>query len=146
MFIWLLYPIAWGVADGGNVISPLKEMIFYGILDVLAKPVFCFYHAYALRGIPYERFMLNSGKASMGYGANAGLGAGAVNEKGRPSTASNAPLNGGTGATGYPPTANGANGANTTGAGPLNGRAGLGQRAASHRGAAEAGQAPAGGF
>jgi hypothetical protein len=29
-FIWMLYPICWGVSDGGNVISPLKEMIFYG--------------------------------------------------------------------------------------------------------------------
>ncbi|EIM88878.1 heat shock protein 30, partial [Stereum hirsutum FP-91666 SS1] len=60
--IWLLYPIAWAVADGGNVISPLKEMIFYGILDLVAKPVFCFYHAYQISKVPYERFLLSSGK------------------------------------------------------------------------------------
>jgi bacteriorhodopsin len=69
MFLWLLYPIAWGVSEGGNVISPLKEMIFYGILDILAKPVFCFYHAWQISRIPYERFMLQSGKASVGAAA-----------------------------------------------------------------------------
>jgi bacteriorhodopsin len=30
MTVWLLYPIAWGLSDGGNRISPLGEMIFYG--------------------------------------------------------------------------------------------------------------------
>lgn len=39
-FLWLLYPIAWGVSEGGNVISPDSEAVFYGILDLLAKPVF----------------------------------------------------------------------------------------------------------
>lgn len=29
-----------GLADGGNYITPDSEMIFYGVLDVLAKPVF----------------------------------------------------------------------------------------------------------
>jgi hypothetical protein len=119
LFLWFLYPIAWGVADGGNVISPLKEMIFYGILDVLAKPVFCFYHAYALRNIPYERFLLNSGKASTGFAAGTGAIAGAAgHEKGRMSTASNAPLTN---------DATTANTANTDG-GVLNGRHGLTHR------------------
>lgn len=38
--IWTLYPIAWGVCEGGNVISPDSEAVFYGILDAIAKPVF----------------------------------------------------------------------------------------------------------
>lgn len=38
--LWTLYPIAWGVCEGGNVISPDSEAIFYGILDLFAKPVF----------------------------------------------------------------------------------------------------------
>jgi bacteriorhodopsin len=37
LVLWLAYPIAWGVADGGNVIAPDSEMIFYGVLDVLTK-------------------------------------------------------------------------------------------------------------
>jgi len=40
MFLWILYPIAWGVCEGGNIISPDSEAVFYGILDLLAKPVF----------------------------------------------------------------------------------------------------------
>ena len=40
IFLWFLYPIAWGLAEGGNVIHPDSEAIFYGILDVFAKPVF----------------------------------------------------------------------------------------------------------
>jgi len=39
LFIWLLYPIAWGVCEGGNVITPDSEAAFYGVLDVIAKPV-----------------------------------------------------------------------------------------------------------
>ena len=38
--LWLLYPIAWAVCEGGNIISPDSEAAFYGVLDVLAKPVF----------------------------------------------------------------------------------------------------------
>lgn len=38
--LWTLYPIAWGLCEGGNYIAPDSEAIFYGILDVLAKPVF----------------------------------------------------------------------------------------------------------
>jgi hypothetical protein len=33
--LWLLYPIAFAVSDGGNVISVTKSMIFFGILDLL---------------------------------------------------------------------------------------------------------------
>ncbi|CAM1501544.1 Fc.00g035280.m01.CDS01 [Cosmosporella sp. VM-42] len=34
-FIWFLYPIAFAVSDGGNVISVTKSLIFFGILDLL---------------------------------------------------------------------------------------------------------------
>ncbi|KAH7317538.1 hypothetical protein BKA65DRAFT_529501 [Rhexocercosporidium sp. MPI-PUGE-AT-0058] len=40
MALWFLYPIAWGLSEGGNVISPDSEAIFYSILDILAKPGF----------------------------------------------------------------------------------------------------------
>lgn len=40
LVVWMLYPIAWGVSEGGNVIAPDSEAIFYGILDIIAKPVF----------------------------------------------------------------------------------------------------------
>jgi bacteriorhodopsin len=28
--IWMLYPVCWGLADGGNILRPSGEMIFYG--------------------------------------------------------------------------------------------------------------------
>jgi len=40
IFVWFLYPIAWGLSEGGNVIHPDSEAIFYGVLDIFAKPVF----------------------------------------------------------------------------------------------------------
>jgi bacteriorhodopsin len=44
IFFWLLYPIAWGLDEGGNKISVTAGFIFYGILDILTVPVlgFCF--------------------------------------------------------------------------------------------------------
>ncbi|KAI0452798.1 bacteriorhodopsin [Xylaria acuta] len=37
LLLWFLYPISWGLSEGGNVIHPDSEAIFYGILDVLSK-------------------------------------------------------------------------------------------------------------
>ncbi|KAK3985675.1 ion channel activity protein [Cladorrhinum sp. PSN332] len=37
IFVWFLYPIAWGLSEGGNVIHPDSEAIFYGVLDIVAK-------------------------------------------------------------------------------------------------------------
>ncbi|KAK8866046.1 hypothetical protein IAR55_001197 [Kwoniella newhampshirensis] len=61
-FLWLLYPIAWGLADGANVISPDSEMIFYGILDVLAKPVYTIFHLAMLSKLDLTLLQLSSGK------------------------------------------------------------------------------------
>jgi len=33
--LWLLYPIAWGVSDGGNVIGVTAGLVWYGVLDIL---------------------------------------------------------------------------------------------------------------
>ncbi|KAE8446924.1 hypothetical protein EG329_011555 [Mollisiaceae sp. DMI_Dod_QoI] len=37
--LWLLYPIAFGVSDGGSVIGVTESFIFFGVLDVLMLPV-----------------------------------------------------------------------------------------------------------
>jgi bacteriorhodopsin len=37
--LWLLYPIAFGLSDGGNIISVTGGFIFFGVLDVLLLPV-----------------------------------------------------------------------------------------------------------
>lgn len=53
--LWFLYPIAWGLCEGGNVISSDSEAIFYGILDVLAKPTFGALLIWGHRNIDLER-------------------------------------------------------------------------------------------
>jgi len=35
----MLYPIAWGVDDGGNKIGVTQGFIFFGVLDVLTAPI-----------------------------------------------------------------------------------------------------------
>ena len=61
-FMLITYPIAWACAEGGNVISVTSEMIWYGILDILAGPVFLFFFLWELRGVDYASFGLHSGK------------------------------------------------------------------------------------
>lgn len=57
--LWFLYPIAWGVSEGGNLIHPDSEAIFYGVLDVLAKPVFSFMLLWGHRNIEFSTLGLN---------------------------------------------------------------------------------------
>lgn len=52
--VWFLYSIAWGVCEGGNVIHPTSEAIFYGILDIIAKPVFSFLLLWGHRNIDFD--------------------------------------------------------------------------------------------
>ncbi|KAL7283338.1 hypothetical protein ACG7TL_002767 [Trametes sanguinea] len=77
-FFLMLYPIAWGVSEGGNVISPTGEMIWYGILDIFLGPIFLFIFLWGLRSVDYGAFGLASGKytdAAYG-GAGAAYGTG----------------------------------------------------------------------
>jgi len=67
--IWLLYPICWGLSEGGNVITVDHEMIFYGILDIFAGPLFLFIFLVGLRSVEYDALGLQSGKASDYVGA-----------------------------------------------------------------------------
>jgi bacteriorhodopsin len=40
LFLWFLYPISWGLSEGGNRIGAVGEAVFYGVLDILSKVVF----------------------------------------------------------------------------------------------------------
>lgn len=60
-FLWIMYPIAWGVSEGGNIIAPDSEAVFYGILDFLAKPVFGALLLWAHSGIDPARLGLAFG-------------------------------------------------------------------------------------
>jgi len=57
-FLWCLYPVAWGLCEGGNVISPDSEAVFYGVLDFLAKPCFGALLIWGHRNIEPERLGL----------------------------------------------------------------------------------------
>lgn len=34
-FVWLWYPLCWALSEGGNVMQPDSEAVFYGILDLI---------------------------------------------------------------------------------------------------------------
>ncbi|KAI0093965.1 heat shock protein 30 [Irpex rosettiformis] len=77
VLITMLYPVCWGVSEGGNVISPNREMVFYGILDLLLGPVFLFYFVWGLSNVDYGLFKFNSCRptdAPYGYGVESATG------------------------------------------------------------------------
>ncbi|THH32124.1 hypothetical protein EUX98_g2075 [Antrodiella citrinella] len=75
--VTLMYPLVWGLSEGGNVLSPSGEMVWYGILDLLLGPLFLFFFLSGLRTVDYETFGFRSGKYTDGYGADA-VGTGAA--------------------------------------------------------------------
>ncbi|MCJ1300525.1 ion channel activity [Hypocenomyce scalaris] len=83
--LWCLYPIAWGLCEGGNVISPDSEAVFYGILDLMAKPVFGALLIWGHRNIDQERLGLyirdydEVPPTRGGYGEKHNVGNGATN-------------------------------------------------------------------
>ena len=62
--LWLLYPICWAFSEGSNVLTVDHEMVFYGILDLIAGPLFIFVFLAAFRSVDYDTLGLQSGKAS----------------------------------------------------------------------------------
>jgi bacteriorhodopsin len=90
VFLWYLYPVCWGLSEGGNVIASDSEMVFYGVLDILSKPVWgaflLFSHrsidpdsiGHAIRG--YDEEIAVREKSGAGYGAPAGQTGGVAAE------------------------------------------------------------------
>jgi bacteriorhodopsin len=75
-FMFLLYPIAWGLCEGGNRISPDSETAFFGVIDVLLFPFFLIFHLWQVSRLDYTKMELQSGKfseaATIGGGAPRG--------------------------------------------------------------------------
>lgn len=90
VFLWFLYPVCWGLSEGGNVIAPDSEMVFYGVLDILSKPVWGAFILFSHRSIDpdsighairtYDEQILIREKAGVGYGAHDGQAEGVVAE------------------------------------------------------------------
>ncbi|KAK7757906.1 hypothetical protein SLS62_000284 [Diatrype stigma] len=57
-FLWLIYPIAFGISDGGNTIGVTPGAIFFGVLDVLLAPVVAFGFLVFARNWDYGRLNL----------------------------------------------------------------------------------------
>jgi len=58
LLVWSLYPVCWGLSEGGNVIAPDSEAVFYGVLDLLSKLVFGFWLLFGHRKFGMERLGL----------------------------------------------------------------------------------------
>ncbi|CAI7664247.1 unnamed protein product [Penicillium viridicatum] len=53
--LWLLYPIAFGLTDGGNVIGVTGGFVFFGVLDLLMVPVLTFAVLFSVRNWDYRK-------------------------------------------------------------------------------------------
>jgi len=62
-FLLILYPVAWGLSEGGNVIHPDSEMVFYAVLDFLSHPVLLSFFLLMLAKTPFPSLSFNSNLA-----------------------------------------------------------------------------------
>ncbi|KAJ5804904.1 Rhodopsin archaeal/bacterial/fungal [Penicillium riverlandense] len=53
-FLWVLYPVAFGLTDGGNIIGVTGGFIFFGVLDILIVPVSSFAVLFFARNWDYR--------------------------------------------------------------------------------------------
>jgi len=53
--LWVIYPICWGLTDGGYIISVDYEHLWFAILDVLSKCVYGIFTVFVFRSaLPYS--------------------------------------------------------------------------------------------
>ena len=52
-FMMLMYAIAWGCCEGGNRVSNTSEVVWYGVLDLLMKPVWILYFLWRTHDTDY---------------------------------------------------------------------------------------------
>lgn len=57
--LWALYPIAFGLSDGGNLIGVTSGFIFFAVLDVLMLPLFAFLFLALSRNWDWEKLNLS---------------------------------------------------------------------------------------
>lgn len=58
-FLWFLYPIAFGISDGGHLVSRTVGSIMFGVLDVLLLPVFAFVFTRVANGWDWRKLDLD---------------------------------------------------------------------------------------
>lgn len=70
LLFWTLYPISWGLSEGGNVISVNGESVFYGILDIFQKGLFALALVWFSKKLDFKRlglWMHDHGRIAPGY-------------------------------------------------------------------------------
>jgi len=64
VMLWLIFPISWGLCEGANILSITAEMIFYGILDLIAVPLYgSLFLLLSRRVDPYQVSFTQTGRA-----------------------------------------------------------------------------------
>ncbi|KAL7268675.1 hypothetical protein RUND412_008693 [Rhizina undulata] len=59
LFFMALYPISWGLSEGGNVIKNDSECVFYGILDVFSQGLFAAALLFTTQRLDFDRLQLS---------------------------------------------------------------------------------------
>ncbi|KAJ0115243.1 hypothetical protein J7T55_001653 [Diaporthe amygdali] len=67
---WILYPVAWGLTDGGNKIGVTAGFIFFGVLDILLVPGLSFVLVFLSRKWGYAQLNLDLSESRSGWHAN----------------------------------------------------------------------------
>ncbi|EGG00698.1 uncharacterized protein MELLADRAFT_50312 [Melampsora larici-populina 98AG31] len=60
MLLWTVYPVVWALSEGSSIISPDLEILFYAVLDVMAKAVFGFWLLIAHSIIPESNVIVSN--------------------------------------------------------------------------------------
>jgi bacteriorhodopsin len=53
VFLLFIYPICWGLSEGGNVITPDSEAVFYGVLDICTFIFLQGFFLYRVRNVDF---------------------------------------------------------------------------------------------
>jgi len=80
LLTWLIYPIAWGVSEYGNIIAPDSAAVFYGILDIISRIIFSALLLFGLRNVDPARL----GLSIRDYDEDPTMTGGLLDEKRRP--------------------------------------------------------------
>lgn len=78
--VWTLYPVAFALCEGTGKLNPDQEILFFAILDVIAKPI---WGAWLLLGTPDEGHVLVPESLCAPAGASASGGYGAISQEPR---------------------------------------------------------------
>lgn len=78
--VWTLYPVAFALCEGTGKLNPDKEILFFAILDVIAKPI---WGAWLLLATPDEGHVLVPESLCAPAGTPASGGYGAISQEPR---------------------------------------------------------------